>query len=219
MGDSQRSSSSASAATIDWIGAFQLPEFLSDLQAANVAVTTSNPVPKQLEKLGDSIASQPSTSAMSAAGDLPTAQGTSHAPSFVNTVNGNVPEPSCPLSPSQQSVNELNPTSVTSLAPSFPAPNVGLGLQKAFSLGADCPPIPPKLVTKILFYKFVDLTELLPENLDDPVSDTTSFTIESNRTIQSEVSHAYAAAGSLNRTKIYRGIHSNQQYQLVSRQS
>ena len=160
MGDSQTMSSSASGATIDWTAAFQSPEFLSGLQAAIAGVTTSNPRPEQLEQLGDSIPSQPSTSGMSAAGNLPAAQGTFHAPSFVSTVNGSVPEPSCPLNPSQQAVNELNPTSVTSLASSFPAPNVGLGLEKAFSLGPGRFPIPPKLVAKILSYKFVDLTEL-----------------------------------------------------------
>ena len=158
----------------------QSPEFLSGLQAAIGGVTTSNPRPEQLEQLGDSISSQPSTSGMSAAGNLPAAQGMFHPPSFVSTVNGSVPEPSCPLNPSQQPINELNPTSVTSLASSFPAPNVGLGLEKAFSLGPGRSPIPPKLVAKILSYKFVDLTELLPENLDDPLSDTTSFTIENS---------------------------------------
>ena len=130
-------------------------------------MTTSNPHPEQLEQFGDSIPSQPSTSAMSAAGNLPAAQGISHAPSFVNAGNGSVPEASCPLNPSQQPVNELNPTSVTSLASSFPAPNVGLGLKKAFSLGPGRSPIPHKLIAKILFYKFVDLTELLPEKSAD----------------------------------------------------
>ena len=77
-------------------------------------------------------------------------------------------------------IQSLCDVRVTSLASSFPAPNVGLGLEKAFSLGPGRSPIPPKLVAKIFSYKFVDLTELLPENLDDPLSDTTSFTIENS---------------------------------------
>ena len=71
LGDSQTTSSSASGATIDWTAAFQSPEFLSGLQAAIAGVTTSNPRLEQLEQLGDSIPSQPSTSGMSAAGNLP----------------------------------------------------------------------------------------------------------------------------------------------------
>jgi hypothetical protein len=34
------------------------------------------------------------------------------------------------------------------------------------------------LVSRILSDKFIELTELLPENLDEPLSDTTSFAIE-----------------------------------------
>ena len=91
MGDSQTSASSASGATINWAAAFQLPKVLSGLQTAIAGVTTSTPRLEQLEQLGDSIPSQPSTSAVSASGNLPVAQGTFHAPTFVTAVNGSVP--------------------------------------------------------------------------------------------------------------------------------
>ena len=163
MGDSQTTTSSASGATIDWTAAFQSPEFLSGLQAAIAGVTTSNPRSEQLEQLGDSIPSQPSSSGMSAAGNLPAAQGTFHAPSFVSTVDGSVPEPSCPLNTSQQPVNELNTTSVTSLASLASVSRrrsawVLVGPQS--HLNSSGKSFPTSLLT--------------PENLDDPLSDTTS---------------------------------------------
>jgi hypothetical protein len=66
-------------------------------------------------------------------------------------------------------------------APSFVSaniPNPNLGPEKDFSLGPGRAPIPAKLVLRILSDKFIELTELLPENLDEPLSDTTSFAIE-----------------------------------------
>ena len=180
MGDSQTSASSASGATIDWAAAFQSPEFLSGLQTAIAGVTTSTPRLEQLEQLGDSIPSQPPTSAVSASGNLPVAQGTFHAPTFVTAVNGSVPEPNGSSIPPHQPLNELHTINVSPLVSSRPAPNIALGPEKAFSLGPGRAPIPPKLVTKILSSKFVDLSELLPENLDDPLSNTTSSTIENS---------------------------------------
>ena len=180
MGDSQTSASSASGATIDWAAAFQPPEFLSGLQTAIAGVTTSTPCLEQLEQLGDSTPSQPSTSAVSTSGNLPVAQGTFHAPTFLTAVNGSVPEPNVSSIPPHQPPNELHTINVSPVASSLPAPNIALGPEKAFSLGPGRAPIPPKLVTKILSSKFVDLSELLPENLDDPLSDTTSFTIDNS---------------------------------------
>ena len=82
MGDSQISAISASDATIDCRAAVfdQSPEFLSGLQTAIAGVTTSTPRLEQLEHLGDSIPSQLFTSAVSAAGNLTTVEGTFHTP-------------------------------------------------------------------------------------------------------------------------------------------
>ena len=112
------------------------------------------------------------------------AQGRFHAPTFVTAVNASVPEPNGSSIPPHQPPNELHTINFSPLASSLLAPNIVLGPEKAFSLGRGRAPIPPKLVTKILSSKFVDLSELLPENLDEPLSDTTSFTIE-NSTIMS----------------------------------
>jgi hypothetical protein len=42
------------------------------------------------------------------------------------------------------------------------------GISSAFILGPGRPPIPSKLVTQILGNKFIELSELLPENLESP---------------------------------------------------
>ena len=55
-------------------------------------------------------------------------------------------------------------------------PPSAIGISPAFILGPERPPIPPKLVTQILANKFMELSELLPENL--PQCESSSFTIE-----------------------------------------
>ena len=55
-----------------------------------MATINSAPRPDQLEQLGNSIPSQPTTSSASTQGNVSIAQGTFHAPSFVNTMSGTV---------------------------------------------------------------------------------------------------------------------------------
>lgn len=61
-----------------------------------------------------------------------------------------------------------------------PIPHAGSKLdpEKAFILGPGRAPIPAKLVTQITSHKFIDLSEIIPENMGDPSLDITSFTIE-----------------------------------------
>ena len=63
-----------------------------------------------------------------------------------------------------------------------PAPIVITGMSssfnQAFILGPGCPPVPAKLVSHILSGKFIELSELMLENLDAPTTESTSFTIE-----------------------------------------
>ena len=142
-------------------------------------MANSTPRPDQLEQLGDSIPSQPTTSRASAPGNLSVAQGMFNAPSFVSDISGSVPEACSSIPPPQPSLSVFHPTNNIPSATSAPnIPNPNLGLDKAFSLGPGRAPIPPKLVSRILSDKFIELTELLPENLDEPLSDTTSFAIE-----------------------------------------
>ena len=176
----QSQSSTTPDASIDWASAFQCPEFLSGLQTA-LATINSAPRPDQLEQLGNSIPSQPTTSSASTQGNVSMAQGTFHAPSFVNTMSGSVQDTSSSFPQTQPSLSDSN---LTTDNPILRAPNPSTGPvpnlcpESAFSLGPGRAPVPPKLVSKILSHKFVEMDELLPERLDDRVLDTTSFKIE-----------------------------------------
>ena len=181
MGESQPSATGASGTLIDWAAEFQLTEFLSGLQTVLAGMANSMPRPDQLEQFGDSIPSQPTTSRASAPGNLSVAQGMFNAPFFVSAISGSVPEASSSIPPPtpQPSLSVFHPTNdIPSATPAPNIPNPNRGSEKTFSLGPGRAPIPPKLVSRILSDKFIELTELLPENLDEPLSDTTSFAIE-----------------------------------------
>ena len=55
---------------------------------------------------------------------------------------------------------------------------IGSNCTQAFILGSGRPPVPAKLVSQILTGKFIELSELIPENLAPPTTESTSFTIE-----------------------------------------
>ena len=63
---------------------------------------------------------------------------------------------------------------VTGPALSQPA----IGISSAFILEPGRPPIPPELVTQILANKFIELSELLIENLESRQCESSCFTIE-----------------------------------------
>ena len=109
-------------------------------------------------------------------------QGTFVAPSFVPVVGArtSTADQSTPMMNS----NVLPTTNVPNLpldhepltGPSLSLPSAGIS--SAFILGPGRPPIPSKLVTQILGNKFIELSELLPENLESPSCESSSFTIE-----------------------------------------
>ena len=123
------------------------------------------------------------------------AQGTFHAPSFVNTLSGSVQDTSSSFPQTQPSLSDSNLTTdnpiLRALHPST-GPVSNLCPESAFGLGPGRAPAPPKLVSKILSHKFVEMDELLPERLDDPVLDTTSFKIEGSTIVPVTVVGCYA---------------------------
>ncbi|CAB4037685.1 Hypothetical predicted protein [Paramuricea clavata] len=104
------------------------------------------PRPDNLEQLGNSIPSHPTTSRASA--------------------------PVC----------STPPTTFTPAPNIIPNPN--FDPKKAFSLGPSHTPSPPMCVSRILSDKFIELTKLIPENLDELLSDTTSFAIEEQKKVK-----------------------------------
>ena len=107
------------------------------------------------------------------------AQGTFTAPSFVTALtSSSVQDAGCLTQiPPLEFVSPTAVPSGNSQFPNHPTP-VQLGPKKAFNLGPGRARIPAKLVPKILSHQYFELSELLPENLGEPISDTTSVAIE-----------------------------------------
>ena len=165
----------SSHSTIDWAATFKSPEFCAGLQTA-VAEAIANSSGSRslasnvttLEQMGEVSPSIPSTTTSHAS-----SQGMLTAPVFVG-----LSDAFKQLSFVDQTVNSC-PTSVRE---SVSAPIVTTGMSssfnQAFILGPGRPPVPAKLVSHILSGKFIELSELMPENLDAPTTESTSFTIE-----------------------------------------
>ncbi len=92
------------------------------------------------------------------------------APSFVTALTSSSVQDASSLTqiPPSEFVSPTAVPSVNSQFPNHPTP-VQLGPEKAFSLGPGRAPIPAKLVSKILSHQYFELSELLPENLDEPI--------------------------------------------------
>ena len=187
--DSEREStgelvpSGSSTSTVNWSEAFQSPEFCAGLQSAvaNALAKTmgaSGPNASQvmaMEQLGE-IHPTSTPTVVSAPGTQAPTEGMLTAPSFVR-ISG-----STSLTPPSGSVRSplVSFTNVSHSAPTQPLVSAGsiTGLTQAFILGPGRPPIPAKLVSQILEFKFVDMSELLPENLEAPTYESPAFTIE-----------------------------------------
>ena len=156
-----------------------------------MTTTVNTPRPGQLEQLCDSTPSQPTKSSASPQGNLSVAQGTFHAPLFVNVISGSVQDNSTSSPPQQPFLSKANP--ITHIPAPFRAhgPSTGpipnLFPESVFSMGSGRAPVLPKFVVKILSNKFIKTDELFPENLDDPVLG--SFTIEDSTIIPVVVTH------------------------------
>ena len=113
-------------------------------------------------------------------------QGTSlpplYAPEFVTVTEGNtgLAHPSCPTVEHR----------IMGASGQNPALGVNNGVQMAgvcapFSLGPGHTPIPAKLVSKILTGQFVELADLIPENLDVPEQVQHTITITGSSLVPS----------------------------------
>lgn len=177
-----------STSTVNWGTAFQSPEFVSGLQnaiaqslrAINVPIHPTPPDPQENNP------NQPGTSgATEEPASQRQAQGMFSAPSFVQTIGGAV----TPRNPYSAAIAQTEPHRDGHQA--IPSDTIGgfnndvsrgqnmpSGFEKAFILGPGRAPIPAKLVTQIVSHKFIELSELIPENLEDPQAETTTFSIE-----------------------------------------
>lgn len=170
----------SSSAAVDWAAAFKSPEFCSGLQSIvagaiekTVGARGSNESSvAALEQLGDVCpTARVSTSEAHAA-----SEGTLTAPSFIG-ISGSS---SLTQSSAAPQVDLTHGTTILEfpVAPPIVSSGVNSGFNQAFILGPGRPPIPAKLVTQILAYKFIELADLLPDNLENPSPEIPSFLIE-----------------------------------------
>ena len=173
----------ASGSSIDWSSAFASTEFRSGLaEIVTQTMAQVSPPASQVTapEVGTGAVSQPTTVA-----PPDNSQGTFIvAPSFVRAIGASTST----AGQSSPMVNSNLLTNSTANVPNLPQsfdhePVTGptlpaIGISSAFILGPGRPPIPPKLVTQILANKFIELSELLPENLESPQCESSSFTIE-----------------------------------------
>ena len=187
---------------VNWRAAFQSEEFCSGIQALlesaiakrDNAQKAGHPEVAALERLGES--SIPQSSAVSAAGENAVNEGHGadtagmlsnlHAPSFMN-ISGSTSGPQL-----SKTITET-PPSVPSLAV---LPAAG-SLHQAFILGPGRPPLPAKLVSQILTDKFVEMSELIPENLLAPSTEVPSFVIEGRSIVATTTASQRKKAGTL----------------------
>jgi hypothetical protein len=162
---------------VDWAAAFQSPEFCSGLQSvvadaiakSTRAGSAREPEVATLEQLGEV---RPSVMApvVSAAS---TSEGMLSAPSFIGICGS--------TSVTQSSAVDTN-ISLNVSAPIYTSPIVSVEaiseLNKAFIFGPSRPPSPAKTVAQIVAFKFVEMSDLIPENLEAPTNEVPSFAIE-----------------------------------------
>ncbi|XP_028415781.1 uncharacterized protein LOC114539351 [Dendronephthya gigantea] len=174
--ETQASSSDNLATTgISWEAAFKSAEFVSGFKSLvnEVLHEARGPVERaqQLEQLGDPArtfrndpATDPSQGMLNVPSFIPTNQDSAHTgPPANNQSNIN-------SAVDNQTVEQLNrPSTVGALYNASP--------ESAFVLGPGRSPIPAKLVKKIVSHEFIDLSELIPENLEEPPNELPSFSI------------------------------------------
>ena len=174
---------------IDWGEAFQSPEFLSGLQTA-LAHTLSQ-------------FHTPSSSTASEVDHLQQPGNPSHQSNLrhtTTTTQSSAPQVRATTEPLRHNPGTFSASSFVAINASdsvpyvLPAPTVAaavtlssnnghqdyptLGPEKAFVLGPGRAPIPAKLTKQIISLQFVEMVELIPENLEEPNSQSTTFAIE-----------------------------------------
>ena len=155
---------------IDWASIFQSTEFSNALQDAVSKVSNAS-----------TLATAPQQVAPSSAAQEPL-QGTFTAPTFISATGGETR--SGRTGAPSVIVPSLQPDLAVASAPMSTVPTATSTLDKAFILGPGRAPIPAKLVTQITSSQFVEMNELMPENLEAPLlSQSTTFTIEGSSII------------------------------------
>ena len=187
-------STTTTADPVAWGTAFQSTEFVNGLKTviSEVLKQSREPVAQvnHLEQLGDPARTfHASQSEVGRGSEQPSQRprsGMLNAPTFIQTSEASdVNSQAIPLSNDQSTTNVRSHPDHEHVDP--PNPSVAVyksSPESAFVLGPGRSPIPAKLVKKIVSHEYIELSELIPENLEDPQSDTPSFTIEGASIVQ-----------------------------------
>lgn len=125
-----------------------------------------------LEQLGEVSPSIPNTTGGATSSQAPS-EGMLTAPVFLGLSDSLTQS-----SAVDRTVNSRHTSVLQSVPPPIVASGIGSSLNQAFISGPSRPPVSAKLVSQILSGKFMELSELIPENLEAPSTESTSFTIE-----------------------------------------
>ena len=192
-----RNDDGTSTSTANWGTAFLSPEFISGLQIAIAQSVRAINVPIHHTSV-DAIQPQETSQnqqSTSGATEVPASrlqsQGMFSAPFFQTTDKAVTP---CNLSaviahaePHWDGHHTMPSDAIAGFNDDLShGKNMPTGFEKAFILGPGSTPIPAKLVTKILSHTFIELSELIPENLEDPQAETMTFSIVSSRIVPKE---------------------------------
>jgi hypothetical protein len=165
--------------SVDWAEAFKSPEFSAGLaEAIAKSLGTRSASDSQvaaLERLGD-VCPTSMAAVIHATGTHSSNAGMLIAPSFIG-ISGSTSGPQSSTATQFATTNGTavsDSPSVLPIVSTEPSP----GLNQAFILGRGRPPLPAKLVSQILAYKFVEMSELILENRESPATEVPSFVIE-----------------------------------------
>ncbi|CAB4012889.1 Hypothetical predicted protein, partial [Paramuricea clavata] len=182
--------------SIQWAAAFQSPEFTTGLQAAITQALRQSRAPidqsASLEELGNPANTfrAPTRTVHQLETQVGGSQsrqntGMLNAPLFVATSELNGAEthadPSVNITQTRPNGISENHELARQLCPSAFVSNSSP--ENAFVLGPGRAPIPTKLVKRIVTHEFIEMSELNPDNLAEPQSETAVFSIEGSSII------------------------------------
>ena len=202
---SQDAGRGAPSSTIDWDMAFQSPTFCSNLQAAVAAAVSqtrgslTDDRVSAFERLGDQLNAPSGRVAVSAVSNTcnvaprEASTGMLTVPSFIGIAGS--------TSLTQSGVADPTIPNVPTVLGSYDRPLVSLGpldgLNQPFILGPDRPPIPSKMEAQILEFKFVEMHDLIPENLENPPNEVAIFVFDGRSIVPTTATFARKKGDSL----------------------
>ena len=170
-----------SSSAVSWASAFQSPEFMLGLQSAvSQALRQYTALTDRVTQL-ESLRNPTQTATISQArteGQVGNSVPRQSSGTFVALLFINSRSSATLVFQGISSVNNAlggsNSNELASQIPSVPSQNCSL--ESAFILGPGRAPIPAKMIKRILQHEFVEMSELMHENVEEPQTESPVFT-------------------------------------------